>query len=169
MKPSAPARTRSDDYEDAPLGSPPEKGDRVEYMADLMAAGRYTTRVTVRALEKKWGISWKILQNDASEASRLFHLDPAQRAEYQSQVRAALEAIRDQAMSTPNLITGQPDFKAAIQALELAAKYAGIRLDGEPGVTERAPTKIVITGDDDDEQPGADGAGQDDPARGPAT
>src|SRR5882757_9295843 len=114
----------TDTYSDAP--EEPSKADRVDYLADLMASGRYRTRLTVRALMKVWKLAEITLNLDVAEASRTLRCDPEQREEQRARLRATFDNIAMTALSKENKITGLPDFASAIKAYELLGQYSGL-------------------------------------------
>ena len=128
------------------MGEPtqlPTKHERIEALADMMAAGTYRTRITARDLAPKWGVSYRTIENDACEASRLLSISPERREAKRAEVAARYEAIAADALARTSIVTGLPDYASAIRALAEYAKLSAI--DSAPEQTERpAPPAIQI-------------------------
>lgn len=122
-----------DDYEDAPVtgtdDTPPEPYLRVEYILSLFRTLRWIPVITPRALGRRWNLEPTTVERDATTAHTITKLGPVQREEHQAQSRMALENIARLALTTLHSVSGMPDFGAAIRAIELGAKFAGIRFD----------------------------------------
>lgn len=118
-------------YTDAPTS--PTKGDRVNYIADLMARGRYRSRMTIRALMKVWGIGEDTLKQDVSEASRKLITPPEELEELRTRLASTVEYILVQSMTMPSKVTGLPDYNAALKAVELYGRYsrADVKVEGD--------------------------------------
>lgn len=129
-----------------------DKDARIEYLADLMVRGLYVTRRTSRELGEVWGLSYRTIENDASDASRLIRIGPEKRDDWRAQQQAYCAALREEARRTASTITGMPDFGAVAKFVELEAKFAGVDLT-ESEAAAREPLEIRIVDADDDDTP----------------
>lgn len=127
---------------------PPSVIDRVNHIADLMAKGQYRTRITVRELAKQWGLGEGAVENNALEASRLLRVPPEQLADRRAAMAAWFEQQAAEAALLTNVITGLPDRVAALKAMELYGKYAGLEPKGDEEKKDDAPKRIVVTFDE---------------------
>lgn len=134
-----------EEYDDAPAGSPPDKEARIDYLAHLMCEARYRTRYTARALGKKWGLESQTVANDACDASRMLRLTPEQREEYRTRWQLFCEKIAHEARTNLNQVTLLADYKSALAAAELAAKFAGV--DAVTPATATPPVIQVVYGE----------------------
>jgi hypothetical protein len=130
--------------------APPPKDQRIEYIADLMRRGKYQRRVTPRALSAEWGLAIATVEGDACDAARIVRIAPEQREAYRLELQAYVDGVRRSAMRRKNKITGLPDHNGALRAIEMAAKFAGIRLDEPEAFRAEAPRIEIVTGVDDD-------------------
>lgn len=139
------AQATGDPYHDAP--QQPDKGMRVAYIADLLADGRYRTRLTVRALATRWDVTEHTLSVDAAEAHRLLLVPKAEREAMRARMVQQLEALQADAMTRYSKVTGLPDYGAVVKAVELAGRWMG--LDEELADNKRAnevKVEILTTG-----------------------
>jgi hypothetical protein len=113
-------------YTDAPPKA--NKADRVNYIADLMASGRYRSRMTIRALMRVWAIGEESLLKESAEASRRLATPPEDLDALRSELASTVKHILYQAMTTPSKITGLPDYASALKATELYGRYSGAEL-----------------------------------------
>jgi hypothetical protein len=144
----APTSAIADDLPGPETIDASDKDARIEYLADLMVRGLYVTRRTSRELSEVWGISYRTIENDASDASRLIRIGPEKRDEWRAQQQAYCAALREEARKTMSTITGMPDFGAVARFVELEAKFAGVDL-GETEATQREPLEIRIVDAED--------------------
>lgn len=130
-------------YTDAPTS--PTKRDRVNYIADLMATGRYRSRMTIRALMKVWAIGEDSLEADSSEASRRLITPPEQLDALRSKLSATINHILVEAMTKPSKVTGLPDFNAALKAAELYGRYSGAEVKVDTSASNGPVEVRIIT------------------------
>lgn len=115
---------------------------QVRYIADLMARGDWHKSRQFE-LSAVWGIEPNTVRRRASEAHRLFAINEDERAQYRAALATMFRKIAEQALASSNVITGLPDFRNALAALDLYGRYSS--LDTEPSNTsEQRPTRIVI-------------------------
>lgn len=133
----------ADAYTDAPLN--PDIQGRIEYIAALMSENRYHSFSTVRALATKWGLAMDTINKDAATASRLLRIPPERLEELRSRLAVTFERIAVDALRTPNLVTGVPDWRSAIEAFEKFGKFAGLRMDEEGERPSMGPVTINVT------------------------
>lgn len=135
-------------YSDAPPQA--NKADRVNYIADLMAGGRYRSRMTLRALMKIWAIGEESLLKESAEASRRLITPPEQLDALRAELSSTVKHILYQAMTVPSKITGLPDYASALKATELYGRYSGaeVKLTVDD---KRIPMKVSIVYADEGE------------------
>ena len=132
-------------YSDAPTS--PTRGDRINYIADLMASGRYRSRMTIRALMKVWAIGEKSLEQDSAEASRRLITPPEKLDALRAELASTVKHIFYEAMTRPSKVTGLPDYNAALKASELYGRYSGaeLKFDGEAKGNQPVEIKIITS------------------------
>lgn len=133
-----------DEYQPSHPPKPETPKERVEYVADLMASGRWRRRVTSRELAEAWGQARDTIDGYAKEAHRLLMIPTHERDERRAELAAKAMAIADKAESRPNLVTGLPDYGSALKAMELFAKYSGIDVETHVRVTVEREIDIVM-------------------------
>ena len=135
-----------DEYDDAPTtldnDHPPDPADRVDYILVLFRTLRWVPVLTPRVLGKLWNLEPTTVESDAAKAHIFSKLDPLKREQRQAQSALALDRIAQLAMHTKSETTGLPDFGAAIRAIEMSAKFAGIRLDESPKEDADGPKQL---------------------------
>jgi len=96
----------------------------------------YATRAE---LSEVWGVSDSAIKNYAAEASRNLKMDAAELEQDRIAHAAFVREIRDRAATEVNVVTGLPDFAAALKADEMIGKWEGhnlaqrIELTGKDG------------------------------------
>lgn len=116
--------------------------DRVAYVADLMAKGEYRTRLTGKWLSQLWGLAETTIGGYAAEASRLLQVPSEERGARRAVMAAWFEARANDAATRRSFVTGLPDMGAALKAMELYGRYAGLEADD---ATTSEPPHIVIS------------------------
>lgn len=123
-------------WENAPSKDSPI-ADKVEHITHLMVTGEWRGYATRAQLCEVWSCADETCRRYAAEAHRRLELDE----ELLQQERVAhavfCARIQREALATYNVVTGMPDFTAALKATELAAKFRGIELDNR---------KVELTG-----------------------
>jgi hypothetical protein len=96
---------------------PGSKEERIHYIVDLMAKGKWVTGVTGRALATAWGYSVSSAMSDASDASNMLRAQ-INTDEIRAQVVATLQSIGAQCLS-------KEDTRNAIRSLEALGRVIG--------------------------------------------
>lgn len=125
----------------------PDKETRVRHLMRLMSSGEYYGYNTCYRLVEEWGVSFHSLKQDVAEAGRFLRLPPEEREQRRAELSAWAMKVAEMALTSPNLVTGLPDYKAALEANRLAAIWQGISDRVEPGVDEagkREPVQIQV-------------------------
>lgn len=102
----------------------PSKAERVDYITERMAAGEWRAGLSTQEMAHKWGLHYQSVSEDAGEAARRLRLGPERLEELQQTWLAFIERVMHDAMARKNKATNLPDYKAALQATEMAFKYA---------------------------------------------
>lgn len=155
----------------APPGLESTVEERVSFIADEMASGRWEAYASRAILAKAWGIGDERVRQLASEAHRLVAFDPEERDRKRASLAAFCAKTRDRASTMLNDITGLPDFGSALKAAELEAKFIGIELattnkvevtgkDGGPLSLAHGPTIMIPPEREPDPEPAPDPDGQ---------
>lgn len=118
--------------------------DRVHWCVHLMARGEWFGNATRYELAELWGVSPETVFKHSAEASRVLRLSADVLAEERLAHAAYAERIQREALHTVNLITGLPDYAAALKANEQAAKFKGIDLDQPVDGTKPEAQRIEI-------------------------
>ena len=133
-----------------------ETADKVEYIANELAHGRWDGYVSRAALSKAWGVGDARIQQIATEAHRLVAYDKDERERKRLQLAVTLGIQRELAAAKVNRVTGLPDFAAVARLAELEAKFVGITFEDDARPDEVA-MRIVVE-DAKDEAVASDGA-----------
>lgn len=104
--------------------------DRVAFITGLMAANEWPAFPHAlafrRSLAAQWGVSEAAIRKYAAEAHRVLAIHPEEREALKLQLALRFKAIADAALECRSATTGLPDYRNAIGALELFAKFCGI-------------------------------------------
>jgi hypothetical protein len=128
-----------------PPGSLVTVEERVNWIVGLMADDVWDTRKHQRELSAAWGVERNTVRRLAAEAHRLLAFDPAKRQQLREQIARRMEALYELARTTKSRVTGLPDTRSAIEALEKYGVYAGINVDEpmQPTKQQRPIIKIM--------------------------
>lgn len=96
----------------------PDKDQRVNEIAAMMASGRWVTGVTALELAERWGVPFKTLEADAAEASRRIRAELSGNDDLRARLVATLETITERAMQRGQLRT-------AVESVKTLAGVAG--------------------------------------------
>lgn len=169
---SLPSRAREQwrDSAEAPAPPPRESSteERVIFVAGEMASGRWDGYVSRVPLAMAWGVTDDRIRQLATEAHRLLAYDPAERDQKRASLAAFCAQQRERASRERNMVTGLPDFGAALKAAELEAKFIGIELatkatvevtgkDGGPVTFAQGPTIMIPPEREPEPEPEPDG------------
>jgi len=116
----------------------------------LMSSGGYYGRNTCFDLAEEWGIHWTTVRDDAAEAGRFLQLTPEEKEQRRAELSGWASKVAELALNTPNVITGLPDYRAALEANRLCAIWQGISdkveadLNSSNGPKEPVKIEIVL-------------------------
>jgi hypothetical protein len=140
---------------DGLLGAPPDLGaieippceiraERVAWIAGLMAANKWPQYPHANAFRERiaavWGVDGSTVRHAAAEAHRVVAISEAERPRLQAEVAQTMLGIARQALATPSLVNGLPDYESARRAMLDFAKYVGAAVDDE----QRARVRIDV-------------------------
>jgi len=124
--------------------------ERVRFIIGLMRANEWLLRRSERAeLCGIWGISHETLKGYAAEASRAMQLDPEELVQARAELAHRLLDVANRAKASINILTGQPDLRAELDALRTYAEFVGIDLSSSSGPAQSGPAVTVILNCDD--------------------
>lgn len=155
-RPTSRART-------APIGNAADaktKEARVLYIARMMARGAWRGYPSREWLAEAWDLTESTLRDYAAEAHRVVAFDPAEREQLKRSLASLCQRILRKAEREVNQVTGKPDYRDALAAVDSVAKFAGIELEPVYGAgTGGGPAVKIVLAEDDDgkDEPGADG------------
>ena len=113
-----------------------------------MATGAYSGYPTRLLLSETWGVTDSAIRKYAAEAHRAVGADSEEKKWLQASMAALCQDVRRRAATTFSTATGMPDFKAELDAIELAAEFLALL---EPSVAVVAPvTRIEFLLTDED-------------------
>ena len=118
------------------------KEDRVLFIVEEMAHGRWDGYASRAAIAEACGLAEATIRHDSAEAHRIVAYDPQEREEKRRSLAAFIAKQRERASEMVNMITGLPDFGAMCKATELEAKLVGIELD-KPAQTAGAEKPVI--------------------------
>lgn len=128
--------------------------DRIEYIADLMAEGRYVTRRTCRELREVWGLSVQRINQMRESAAAVMRASLGHGDELRTKTLATIDMIRTEALQRGREDPGDMSFKWYEVALNASAAMLGFvnrevdeRVDNEKRSKENAPpteTKLLV-------------------------
>jgi hypothetical protein len=118
------------------------KEDRVNFIVDEMANGRWDGYSSRAAIAEACGLAEATIRHDSAEAHRIVAYDPQEREEKRRTLAAFIAKQRERASEMVNVVTGLPDFGAMCKATELEAKLVGIELDKSTPMT--GPDRPVV-------------------------
>ncbi len=160
---ASPTRARFESRADVMRAAPkvgPTPAARVRFIADVMACDQwpvYPESIGFREeLARHWRVSEKTVRTYSAEAHRALAAEPEDLERIKGHVAARMRRIADAAESTPNMVTGVPDFGSAIKALNDYARYSGIELEqkvrvsGSVSLDDLDALKRKVTGGDPD-------------------
>lgn len=126
---------------------PPDRAsstvERVRYIADEMAGGRWDGYNSRAPLAEIWGITDSTVRNYSAEAHRLCEFEPQEILERRRSLGAFVAVQRARASRMVSRVTGLPDFGSVLRAAELEAKFIGIDLE-PPEKTDGAGVAMRI-------------------------
>jgi hypothetical protein len=129
---------------------------RVRHIAQLMARGEWLNSYSRRCeLAASWGVTESAIKHYSAEAHRLLAFDPDERDELRTTLANRMLNIAEDAFARQNEVTGLPDYRSAIQALELFAKFASITPTEAAATLALPPTITVVCKPDDSPEPPA--------------
>lgn len=135
-------------YKTRPLkkGCPP-KVERVRLIAGLMAKAQYRGLQTIEELATCWGIKEDTVRDDVAEAGRSLKVTPGEMESTRAMMAQFFQTIAHEAKTHMNKL-GQPDYKAALEAMTKYGIYSGIAdkvaLEAELNA-DRSPIKVEVT------------------------
>lgn len=139
---------------DAPLAASNAE-QRVDYIAGVMASGRWRGYLSRVELAERWGVKEPAVRHYSAEASRVLKRDPEEVERRKAELAAWCDSVRDHAMTHTSFVSGLPDYGSALKATELMAKFEGIELDTKrlefTGKGGAPLIQIKLLGEDDDE------------------
>lgn len=100
------------------MSDTPEKAERVGFIAEMMADGKWVTGVTFRQLAGLWSLHPDTVKKDAAEASRSFEVDDEEKASRKARWLAKLENAQANARKLKRC-------EAEAKFLELEGKASG--------------------------------------------
>lgn len=126
----------------------PAKVDRIRYLLELMSSGGYYGHKTCFELADKWNLSWDTIRQDANIAGLMLKLGPDEIPAAKVQMAEWYRSLAEKVLECPSNITGQPEWRSAIEAMRLFGAYSGIydkaiEDAADPSIA-REPIKIEI-------------------------
>ena len=103
--------------------------ERVQWCAKVMAHGEWYGYPTHNELAEAWGCAVQTIRQYSAEAHRWLTLDAQALIELRTALALYCARIQREASEKRNKQTGLPDYRAALQAAELVAKFNGIELE----------------------------------------
>lgn len=126
--------------------SPVTREQRVRHIAQLMARGEWLNSYTRRCeLAAEWGVGEGAIRSYSAEAHRLLAFDQEERDQLRTTLANRLLAISEDAFARMNEVTGLPDYRSAISALETFAKFTSLLPDAAPQSALPPTIQVVLT------------------------
>jgi hypothetical protein len=120
------------------------RAERVDYVTELMASGRWLTeRSQRRVLAAAWNVTEHAVRSYSAEAHRRLMVDSDERDEMRQAIAMRMLAIADRAGTTFSNVTGMADLRSEMDALDKYAAYSGLDI-ASVADKKREPVKVEI-------------------------